>query len=90
MEILESIQDIAVRTIGRKLTATDVRLYSVLHNANKAHSVAKNGLFDEDMLVVLRELDKQGHVTYNEATNEVVIKKSFYPYMIWMIENSSR
>jgi hypothetical protein len=88
MSILEAVQTVARSTIGREVTPTDIRLYSVLHRANRSFNIAKNELFDDEMIMTLRELDQQGHIRYDEANNDIVIKESFYPYMIWMIEQS--
>jgi hypothetical protein len=87
MKILESIQKIAVKKIGREITPTDIQLFKVLHNSSRFNKKADNGLFDDDMMSVIFELQKLGHIKYDGY--DIVIMKSFYPFMTWMIENAA-
>jgi len=86
MKILESIQKLAIKTIGREITPTDIQLFKVLHRSAHFNQKASNSLFDDDMISVIFELQKLGHVKYDGY--DIVIMKSFYPFMTWMIENA--
>ena len=87
-EIEQKVQDIALARLGRRITESDVRLFSILNKAETSYSVADNRYFDEGLEDILGELEARGHISYNRASNSIRIRRSFYDFMIEVLRSS--
>jgi hypothetical protein len=87
-EIEGKVQEIAVEKLGRKITADDVRLFSILNKAANSYNIADNRYFDDKLEEILLELESKGHISYDRGNSSIKIKRSFYELMIDILENS--
>lgn len=88
-DIRAKAQEIAVAKLGRRITPNDIRLFSILNKAETSYNIADNRYFDEQLEDILDELHSNGHISYDRTTNSIKIKRSFYDFMIEVLQNTS-
>jgi hypothetical protein len=86
--ISKKAQEMAMAELGRKISENDVRLFSILNKAQNGYNFAGNKYFDEEMEEILVELDSRGHISYDRKENTIKVKRSFYDFMVELLNNS--
>jgi hypothetical protein len=87
-QIAAKVQEIAAAKLGRSITPSDVRLFSILNKASNFRNVASNDYFDEELEEILVEMDRGGHISYDRLNNDVKIKRGFYDFMVEVLSGS--